>query len=161
LTDLEVVELDSGNIFVWVWTIAQWNLMARSKSIDPLALHNMSVSEDHFGVKHDSTKTDKKGVKLHTKNVFCNPLNPIVCFGVSMGVRLCLEQDSFEDSKKDIPSWRRKSGICRSSSILPTTFTIYQEPFCTRIAEGECHSCVKRNDGSTSNCLDCEPWRLG
>jgi hypothetical protein len=36
--------LDSGNIFVWVWTIAQWNLMARSKSNDPLALHNMSGS---------------------------------------------------------------------------------------------------------------------
>jgi hypothetical protein len=92
--------LDSGNIFVWVWTIIQWNLMARSISIDPLALHNMSVSEDHFVIKHDSTKTDKKGVKLHNKSVYCNPLDPLACFGVGVGVWLCLEQDSFEDSEK-------------------------------------------------------------
>ena len=75
--------LDSGNIFVWVWTIIQWNLMARSISIDPLALHNiLSVSEDHFVFKHDSIKSDKKSVKLHKKSAYCNPLDPTVCVGV-------------------------------------------------------------------------------
>lgn len=92
--------LNSGNIFLWVWTISQWNLMARSISIDPLALHNIGVCEDRFMVKHDSTKTDKKGEKLHNKGVYCNPLDPVVCFGVGMGVWLCLEQDSFEDSER-------------------------------------------------------------
>jgi hypothetical protein len=92
--------LDSGNIFTWVWTIARWNLMARSTSIDPLALHNMSVSEDHFGVKHDSTKTDKKVSNyIPRMSIATHPLDPIVCLGVSMGVWLCLEQDSFEDSE--------------------------------------------------------------
>ena len=92
--------LESGNIFVWAWTILQWNLMAQSISIDPLALHNVTVSEDHFVFKHDSTKTDKKGEKLHNKSVYCNPLDPTVCVGVSLGVWLCLEQGSFEDSEK-------------------------------------------------------------
>ncbi|KAI2489681.1 hypothetical protein MHU86_24909 [Fragilaria crotonensis] len=36
--------IERGNIFVWVWTILQWNLMARSISIDPLALHNIGIS---------------------------------------------------------------------------------------------------------------------
>ena len=40
--------IERGNIFVWVWTILQWNLMARPISIDPLALHNIGISEDHF-----------------------------------------------------------------------------------------------------------------
>ena len=68
---------------MWVWTILQWNLMARSISIDPLALHNiLSVSEDHFVFKHDSIKSDKKSVKLHKKSAYCNPLDPTVCVGV-------------------------------------------------------------------------------
>ena len=41
--------IDQGNIFLWVWTSLQWNLMAtRSISVDPLALHNFSVSEEKF-----------------------------------------------------------------------------------------------------------------
>ena len=39
---------ERGNIFVWVWTILQWNLMARSISINLLELHNIAISEDHF-----------------------------------------------------------------------------------------------------------------
>ena len=76
--------------------------MAWSILIDPLALHNISVSEDHFLFKHDSTKSDKKkGIKLHNKSVYCNPpLDPTVCIGVSLGVWLCLEQDGFQDSQK-------------------------------------------------------------
>lgn len=74
--------------------------MLRSISVDPLALHNMSVAEDHFVVQHDSTKTDKKGEKLHKKSVYCNPHNPTVCFGTSLGVWLALEQHAFEDSER-------------------------------------------------------------
>ena len=51
--------IETGNIFVWVWTILQWNLMARSISIDPLVLHNITISEDLFVFCHDSTKSDK------------------------------------------------------------------------------------------------------
>jgi hypothetical protein len=89
--------VEKGNMFVWVWTILQWNLMARSISIDPLALHNISISEDHFVMKHDSTKTDKEGDKTHNKAVYCNPLDPVVCIGVSLGIWLSLEQHAFVD----------------------------------------------------------------
>ena len=94
--------VEQKNIFLWVWTILQWNLMARSISIDPLALHNFGLSEDHFVVHHDSTKTDKEGDKVHNKAVYCNPLDPVVCTGVSLGVWLSLEQQSFADGSEMI-----------------------------------------------------------
>ena len=71
--------IEDGNILVWVWTILQWNLMAQSISVDPLSLNNFSISEDHFVVRHDSTKCDKEGDKTHNKGVHCNPLESIVC----------------------------------------------------------------------------------
>jgi hypothetical protein len=37
--------------------------MARSISIEPLALHNIAISEDHFVICHYSTKSDKEGEK--------------------------------------------------------------------------------------------------
>jgi hypothetical protein len=94
--------VDQGNIFLWVWTILQWNLMARSISVDPLGLHNITVSEDHFVIKHDSTKSDKEGEKTHNKAVYCNPLDPVVCTGVSLGIWLSLEQDSFSSNSEKI-----------------------------------------------------------
>ena len=94
--------IEQGNIFVWVWTILQWNLMARSISIDPLALHNISISEDHFVIRHDSTKSDKEGEKIHNKAVYCNPLDPILCPGVSLGIWLSLNQNTFRDNSERI-----------------------------------------------------------
>ena len=92
--------IERGNIFVWVWTILQWNLMARSISIDPLALHNITISEDHFVFRHDSTKSDKEGAKIHNKAVYCNPLDPLLCPGVSLGIWLSLNQNAFRDNSE-------------------------------------------------------------
>jgi hypothetical protein len=88
--------VERGNIFVWVWTILQWNLMARSISIDPLAHHNIGVSEDHFVIRHDSTKSDKEADKIHNKTVYCNPLDHILCRGVSLGVWLAVHDIHFQ-----------------------------------------------------------------
>jgi hypothetical protein len=59
--------IDQGYIFLWVWTILQWNLMARSISVDPLALHNFSVSEDHFAIQHNLTKANKEDERHTTR----------------------------------------------------------------------------------------------
>ena len=67
--------------------------MARSISIDPLELHNIAISEDHFVMRHDSTKSDKEDEKTHNKAVYCNPLDPVLCPGVSLGVWLLLNQN--------------------------------------------------------------------
>ncbi len=56
----------------------------RSISIDPLALHNIAIS-DLFVICHDSMKPDKEGEKIHNKAVYCNPpLDPIMGPGDSL-----------------------------------------------------------------------------
>jgi hypothetical protein len=94
--------VERGDIFVWVWTILQWNLMARSISIDSLALHNIGVSEDHFVIRHDSTKSDKEEDKIHNKTVNCNPLDHNLCRGFSLGDWLALNQNTFLDNSERI-----------------------------------------------------------
>ena len=52
---------------------------------------------------HNSTKTDKEGDKVHNKAVYCNPLDPVVCTGVTLGVWLSLERlQSFADGSEMI-----------------------------------------------------------
>lgn len=52
--------LDSNNIMAWYWTIAQWNFMARSASIDPLHFKNFTLGVDSIVGKYDdSSKADK------------------------------------------------------------------------------------------------------
>jgi hypothetical protein len=76
--------------------------MAHSISIDPLALHNIAISEDHFVIHHDSTKSDKESEKTYNKAVFCNPLDPLLCPCVSLGVWLLLNQNTFLDNSERI-----------------------------------------------------------
>jgi hypothetical protein len=76
--------------------------MARSVSIDPLALHNIAISEDHFVVRHVATKSGKEGEKTYNKAVLCNPLDPFLCPGVSLGVWLSLNQNTFQDDSERI-----------------------------------------------------------
>mmetsp|Transcript_30556 Transcript_30556/g.67151 ORF Transcript_30556/g.67151 Transcript_30556/m.67151 type:complete len:89 (-) Transcript_30556:185-451(-) len=55
----------AGNIFVWTWTVLQWNCMARAViNIDPLALHNFRRGQvDSIVARYDNAKPDqdKKG----------------------------------------------------------------------------------------------------
>ena len=69
--------------------------MVRSISIDPLALHNIVVSEDHFVIRHDSITSDKEEDKIHNIAVHYNRMDHILCPGVSLGVWLALNQNTF------------------------------------------------------------------
>jgi hypothetical protein len=48
--------LDSRNMFLWVFSVPQWNCMARSINIGVLALHCFRVGEDCIIVKYDSSQ---------------------------------------------------------------------------------------------------------
>ena len=43
--------IKSNNIFVWFWSIVQWNCMARGANVDPLGFHNISLGTDSIRVK--------------------------------------------------------------------------------------------------------------
>ena len=93
--------LDANNVLVWFWTMAQWNFMARSASIDPLAFHNFSVGNDSYVGKYDSSKADKAGERLSEKNIYANAQEWQMCFWTGFGIWCALRRVSFgEDHEK-------------------------------------------------------------
>lgn len=108
--------------YVWVFTVFQWNCLARSINIDPLALHNFTPGSDSIKVKYDETKKDKRGVNCTHKNIFANPHDPRISFHLALACWMCLESDRFNVTEKLFLSEGAKVG-CAShiySSQLST-----------------------------------------
>ena len=54
--------VNEGNIFVWVFSLAMWNLMSRSISVDAIAFHQIKCgASDSIKFKFDETQADKTG----------------------------------------------------------------------------------------------------
>ena len=92
--------LDANNIFVWFWTIAQWNFMARSASVDPLGFHNFSLGTDSIIGKYDDSKADKSGERLSEKNIYANPFEWKMCFWTGLGVWCSLNSQRLSKSER-------------------------------------------------------------
>jgi hypothetical protein len=67
--------IESNNMFVWAWTVLQWNFIGRPSSIDPLGFHNFSLGSDSIIGKYDDSKADKAGERLTKKNLYANPFD--------------------------------------------------------------------------------------
>jgi hypothetical protein len=78
--------IEKNNMFAWFWTISQWNFMARSASIDPLAFHHFKLGVDSIIGKYDDSKADKIGERLSEKNIYANPFNWHMCWWTGMAV---------------------------------------------------------------------------
>ena len=87
-----------GNIMLWVWSILQWNLLARSVNVEPLSFRNFKVFEDNIQVKYDKNKSDQGGENTTVKHVYANPTNPFICPFLSMGIYLCLNATRYVES---------------------------------------------------------------
>ena len=67
--------LMSGDIFMWVFGLLQWNCMGRSINIDALGLSNVALGngQDSLIIKYYVNKADQVGAKTMPKNCFANP----------------------------------------------------------------------------------------
>ena len=74
-----------------MYSILQWNCVARSHNIGYLACHNFKVGEDSIKICYDITKCDQSGEKVNDKYIYANPCNPRVCPYLSLGVWFGLE----------------------------------------------------------------------
>lgn len=92
--------IETNNVFAWTWTLLQWNCMARSASIDCLALHNFSLGTDSIVIKYDETKADKAGEKLSEKNVYANPLDWTMCTWLALGVYCFVFQGNLVENER-------------------------------------------------------------
>ena len=88
-----------GNIMLWVWSILQWNFLARSVNEEPLSFHNFKVFEDNVQLKYDKNKSDQGGQNTTTKHIYANPTNPFICPFLAMGIYLCLRASRYVDSE--------------------------------------------------------------
>lgn len=91
--------LDSKNIYVWVFSLLQWNCMARSINIGVLAFHNFRCGEDNIVCCYDKTKADQAGEKVHDKHMYANPYDPLVCCHLALGVWLSLNSAQFVETE--------------------------------------------------------------
>ena len=92
--------VDEGNIFVWAFSLCQWHLMARSCNVDQLALHNIKRQNDSIAIKYDSSKMDQTGEFTTEKNCYANPLKPLLCLYLALGVWLSLNATMFAKGEK-------------------------------------------------------------
>jgi hypothetical protein len=77
--------LDRKNIYLWVFSILQWNCMARSINIGVLALHCFRVGKYCMAVRSDKSKVDQSGEKVSNKHVYDNPFDPLFWFLMPSG----------------------------------------------------------------------------
>ena len=65
--------------------------MARSKNIGELAYHNFTVGDDYIKIRYNKTKADQEGEKIKDKHIYANPLNPLVCPFLALGIWFSLD----------------------------------------------------------------------
>ena len=65
--------------------------MACSKNIGELAYHNFVTGDDYIKIRYDKTKADQDGEKIRDKHIYANPLNPLVCPFLALGIWFSLE----------------------------------------------------------------------
>ena len=88
-----------GNMFVFFWTLCQWNCMARSASIDPLCLHNFSLGWDSIVGKYDDSKADKTADRLSEKNLYANHLEWKKCWWTGFAIWCCMQVENLSTNK--------------------------------------------------------------
>jgi hypothetical protein len=93
-----------GNIFVWKFTVLQWNCIGRSASINPLGIHNLGVgAADSYNIKYDDSKADSTGEKFSPKNtMYANPFDPTICSVMALGIWLANRNETFVATKGPI-----------------------------------------------------------
>ena len=93
--------LEENNVYVWVFSLLQWNLMARSINVNPLALHNMKHGQsDSIEIVPYSTKSDQTGEFVTMKNVYGNPKEPTFNAFLALAVWVSLNSVWIQKSEK-------------------------------------------------------------
>ena len=73
-------------ILIWLFSVLQWNCMARSMNIGALAYQNFQTGDNYIKIRYDKTKSDQAGEKDRDKHVYANLFNPLSCPILSLGV---------------------------------------------------------------------------
>jgi hypothetical protein len=93
--------LEENNVYVWVFGLFQWNMMARSINVDPLSFHNLKRGQsDSIEVVPDLTKSDQEGRFVTMKNLYGNAKEPMVNLFLALAVWVSLNSEPLSESEK-------------------------------------------------------------
>jgi hypothetical protein len=104
------------SIFSWPFFLFCWNLMARSCSVGDLMLQHLRWHNDALVCTLPKHKGDQVGDKIVDRHVFANPLNPVVCPILSLGVLLLCKPFRVVGGQQQVFEGNRSE--CRFSEIL-------------------------------------------
>ena len=117
--------IGSLNVFVWVYALLMWHLMARSISISSLGLHNIKRGSggDSLAFKFDNSKTDQSGEFVQEKNCYANPKEPLLCLYLALGCWISIKSEEFATKETLFEKSNTKNGtaaqtFCRHLVIL-------------------------------------------
>ena len=75
-------------LFVVTYLLLVWNLMARSNEVALVVFEHLHWKNDCLEVDTFITKMDQRAQKKSQKHVYANPLNPMLCPILSLGLYL-------------------------------------------------------------------------
>jgi hypothetical protein len=120
--------LDTSNIFVWTYSILQWNCMARLVNIGSLGFHNSRAGEDHIVCCYDYTKSVQTGEKCTDKHIYANLLEPTACPFLALAVFFPLKSLHLSETEKlfqaDGQTTSEKDSTCISPFVHPNVHVI-------------------------------------
>jgi hypothetical protein len=143
--------VSSCNIFLWVFSLLQWNCMSRSINIGVLSLHCFRLGEDSVICKFDKHKSDLSGAKMHDKNMYSNPGDPLTSINLALAVWFCLKQGQFKESANLFQDKDTKDGTASSRycSQLTTLFSRFKEILESYIRTDHCNAHGVRKGSGT------------
>ena len=143
--------VSSCNIFLWVFSLLQWNCMARSVNIGLLSLHCFRNGEDSIICKFDKHKGDLSGKRMYDKNLYSNPEDPLTSVNLALAVWFCLKQGQFEQSANLFQNVDTKDGTASSKycSQLTELFSKFKTNIEQYIRSDHCNAHGVRKGAST------------
>ena len=83
--------LETKNIYLWCFGLLQWNIMARTKSVGVLLLHNFLPRQDCIVWRNEEQNSVQGGDELQDKFLFSNPFQPSLDLYLALAVWLSVD----------------------------------------------------------------------
>lgn len=105
-----------GDLYLWAYTVCQWNCLARSINIDNLSFGQLSLGMDSLIIEYFDSKSDQSGEKTVPKNCFANPFDMHICIFTALGCYLSTQEEVWSGERKTIS--RSKDSLVGSAAHL-------------------------------------------
>lgn len=86
------------NMLAHSFSVIGWNLMSRSVTVSPLLWNDIGWVGDCMTITYQTSKTNQEGLHVVPRHIFANPVDPLICPVLALGLKLISESD-FESGK--------------------------------------------------------------